>query len=105
MRLLMTAFIILGFGAVAHGADVKGDALAGKKAAASLCAECHDTSGNAEARNPPGNAPPFSSLAQSRTPEKLRQYLMLPHGRMDNVIVTGRDVDDVVAYIRTLRRP
>jgi hypothetical protein len=29
---------------------------------------------------------------------------MLPHGRMVNLLVMGRDADDVVSYIVSLRR-
>ena len=106
MRLLMIALMVCGFGTGVYAADDKGDASAGKKLAGSLCAQCHDTTGDEKPRNPPGNAPPFISLAQSheQTAEKLRRYLMLPHGRMVNLLVTGRDADNVVSYIVSLRR-
>jgi len=106
MRGLLIALTVLGFSAGAHAADYLGDPAAGKKMAASVCSECHDTTGNAKPQSPPGNAPPFLLLAQSRdqTPEKMRRYLRLPHGRMVNVLVTGRDADDVVSYIVSLRR-
>lgn len=106
MRFVLIALLACGLGTGAYAAEVKGDAVAGKKTAGSLCAQCHDTTGNEKPRSPPGNAPPFITLAQTQgqTPEKLRRYLMLPHGRMVNLLLTGRDADDVVSYIVSLRR-
>ncbi len=106
MRKLMIALIVLGCGGNAYAADHVGDPVAGKKTSDSLCSQCHDTTGNATPQNPPGNAPAFISLAQSQeqTHQKLRRTLTLPHGRMVNLIVTGRDAEDVVSYILSLRR-
>jgi len=106
MRSLVIALYVFGFGTVAHAADYVGDAVAGKKTAQSVCAQCHDTTGNENPRNPPGNAPAFIVLAQDtdQTPEKLRQYLKFPHGRMVNLLITGRDAENVVSYIVSLRR-
>ncbi len=106
MQKFIMALIALGFCATAHAADHVGDPAAGKKTAGSLCSECHDTTGNAKLQNPPGNAPAFISLAQSQqqTHRTLRRKLTLPHGRMVNLIVTGRDAEDVISYILSLRR-
>jgi mono/diheme cytochrome c family protein len=105
MRLWTTAFIMLMMAGTAHTQELKGDPAAGKVAANNLCAQCHDTTGNAKPRSPPGNAPAFIVLAQSpsQTPEKMRRYLNLPHGRMVNVLVTGRDADNVISYILSMR--
>lgn len=106
MRSFFVAFAVLGLSAGAHAADNVGDPIAGKKIANDLCAQCHDVTGNEKPRSPPGNAPPFISLAQSQdqTPQKLRRKLMLPHGRMVNLIMPGRDTENVISYILSLRK-
>jgi len=83
-----------------------GDAAAGKKATAFACRNCHDVSGNEKAQNPPGGAPSFFEVAQNpkTTGPSLHKFLTLPHGKMDNVVLSGREVDDLVAYILSLRR-
>lgn len=83
-----------------------GDAVAGKKATAFACRNCHDVSGNEKAQNPPGGAPSFFEVAQNpkTTGPSLHKFLTLPHGKMDNVVLSGREVDDLVAYILSLRR-
>lgn len=102
LAILVASLLLAG---QASAQDVKGDASAGAKVAQAYCSQCHDVSGRAKPQNPPGNAPAFIVLAQDkdRTARKMRSYLMLPHGRMDNVIVTGRDADNVVSYIVSLK--
>ena len=83
-----------------------GDAAAGKKATAFACRNCHDVSGNEKAQNPPGGAPSFLEVAQNpkTTEPSLHKFLTLPHGKMDNVVLSGREIDDLTAYILSLRR-
>ena len=106
MRSLTLVLLLAVFGFTAQAAEPRGDAVAGKKVAESVCRECHDVTGNKEPRSPPGLAPPFLTLAQmpDQTEQKLRRYLTLPHGRMINLLVTGRDRNDVVSYILSLRQ-
>lgn len=105
MRNLAFLLVLSMMSFAAHAAEPRGDAVAGKKVAESVCRDCHDVTGNKVPRSPPGNAPPFLTLAQSpdQTEQKLRRYLTLPHGRMVNLLVTGRDRDNVVSYILSLR--
>ena len=104
MRKLLLAFIILTFGSGAHAADRVGDPVAGKRTAYDLCRQCHDTTGSEKQSNPPGGAPAFIVVAQSKgqTPQTLRRKLMLPHGRMDNLILPGQDAENVISYIMSL---
>ncbi|MGE4063227.1 MAG: cytochrome c [Rhodospirillaceae bacterium] len=83
-----------------------GDIAAGKKTTEFVCRNCHDVSGNEKPRNPPGGAPSFFEVAQkAETTEKsLHRFLTLPHGRMNIVQISGREVDNVVAYIMSLKR-
>lgn len=85
--------------------EPKGDPVNGQKIAKKSCAECHDVTGNPEPQNPPGNAPAFIVLAKAekQTHAGIRTLLRLPHGRMVNLMVTGRQADDVASYIMSLR--
>lgn len=54
----------------------------------------------------PGQPPALTTAAQSRdlTPARLRAFLLLPHGEMDNLNLTNREADDIVSYVMSLRR-
>ena len=85
-----------------------GTPAAGAIIARNLCAGCHDVSD--DMRAPPlrvsGQPPAFTTAAQSRglTPARLRAFLRLPHGEMDNLELTPGETDDVVSYVISLRR-
>lgn len=81
----------------------------GKNAAGNLCAGCHDVSD--EYRAPPprvaGMPPAFITVAASPRVDvkRLTQFVRFPHGEMDNVVLTNREADAIVAYILSLKRP
>jgi mono/diheme cytochrome c family protein len=83
-----------------------GDAAAGKKLTDFSCRNCHDVSGSEKPKNPPGGAPSFYDVAQrpETTEESLHKFLTLTHGRMVNVLLTGREVDNATAYILSMKR-
>lgn len=102
---LAAAFTALLFGP-AQAAQPSGDAAEGKKVTEFMCKNCHDVTGSEKPKNPPGDAPAFFVVAQrpDTTFEKLHKFLGLPHGRMVNVLLTGKEVDNAVAYILSLKR-
>lgn len=83
-----------------------GDVAAGKKVTEFVCRNCHDVSGREKSQSPPGGAPSFFEVAQNSetTGKSLHKFLTLPHGKMVNVLLSGREIDDVAAYILSLRR-
>ena len=83
-----------------------GDAALGKKVTDFSCKNCHDVSGSETPKNPPGGAPSFFEVAQKpeTTEKSLHKFLTLPHGRMINVLLTGKEVDNAVAYILSMKR-
>lgn len=87
-------------------AQSNGDAAAGKKLTEFVCRNCHDISGNERPRNPPGGAPSFFEVAQKpeTTEKSLHRFLSLPHGRMNIVQISGKEVDNAVAYIMSMKR-
>lgn len=80
------------------------DADKGRAIARQWCASCHIV----EAGQPGGDAaPPFATIANDRTrsPGALRAWLANPHPPMPNLHLSRGEIDDVVAYLETLRRP
>ena len=84
--------------ALAFGQQV-GDAAAGKQLAERTCLECHG------AQNTSRKAPTFSAIAAmpSTTAQSLDVFLRTSHPTMPNLILSGTDRGDLIAYILSLR--
>lgn len=69
------------------------------------CAECHAISAG-EPQSPNPAAPAFDALANrpDMTRTALAVLLRTPHRTMPNLIVESEKVDDLSAYLSTLRR-
>jgi mono/diheme cytochrome c family protein len=81
-----------------------GDAKRGEMLAKSVCAECHAVEkGQGRSRN--GQAPSFQTLATTRgmTPMAITVALRTSHKEMPNLVLKNQEVDDVIAYLATLR--
>jgi mono/diheme cytochrome c family protein len=100
MAAMKKLLILLGFLAWAAPAGA-GDALEGAATAKRWCAECHDVTGRTTSDKVPG----WREVASDpeRTPERLRRFLLRPHGEMPPIPLTKRDIDNLLAYIATLR--
>jgi mono/diheme cytochrome c family protein len=86
-------------------AQTAGDSERGREAAERACMSCHAASRS----GPPGLtdlAPDFTSIAAlpSTTPVSLRVFLQTPHQRLPSNILSPTEINDVVAYIMSLRR-
>jgi len=79
-----------------------GEATEGAKTAQKWCAECHDISGATTSDKVPG----WRHIANDpqRTPKTLRNFLIRPHGEMPQIALTQRQIDNLLAYIATLRK-
>lgn len=82
-----------------------GDAAAGRRLASTLCAACHRISGRE--RDPARVPPDFGAVAAmpQLTEMSLRIFLQTPHGEMPRYHLTRTEMDDVIAYILSLRAP
>ncbi len=102
----LAAVTAVNLAAPGMAAEAAGDPAAGKKVTEFLCRNCHDVSGNERPKSPPGGAPAFFEIAQSQatTTASVRKLLRLPHGRMTNVHLTDKEIDDAAAYILSFRR-
>ncbi len=100
--ILLVAAAILGAGqALAH--EVRGDTAAGYAFAARVCAACHVISPS-QVDDPAVGAPSFSAVAAdpAATALSLGVFLRSPHERMPDLILSDREIDDVIAYILSL---
>lgn len=82
------------------------DVSAGRELALNWCAECHLVAGNQD-RVPSDGVPTFFSIADhpSTTELGLRVFLTSPHANMPNVMLSREQLDEIVAYILSLRSP
>lgn len=82
-----------------------GDPKAGAAIAEAQCAECHVVR---EGQTPSFHsfAPTFASIASrpGMTVLALRVTLRTPHRTMPNIVLTDRQIDDLAAYVLTLKR-
>jgi mono/diheme cytochrome c family protein len=94
---------VLGSGPVQ--AQSIGDLTAGRMIAATLCVQCHRITGS---DNDPDRTPPdFGAVANMRsfTALSMRVFLQTPHGQMPRYQFNQTEMDDIVAYLSSLRQP
>jgi mono/diheme cytochrome c family protein len=103
MRNAFAALAVLAiFGATA-APSFAADAARGAQLAQQWCASCHVLPGN------PGQTalqgpPSFRDIARgNKTPDQLRIFLIKPHGSMPQLNLSRAEIDDLLAYIETLR--
>jgi mono/diheme cytochrome c family protein len=78
----------------------------GKEYAARGCVECHDVEARGEI-SPNPDAPSFQSVADTpgMSARALAVWLQTSHPTMPNLIIKPDDMDNVIAYIMSLRTP
>jgi len=107
MKLMFTTIIAgaaFGVLTIATSAQELGDARRGLMIAETICAECHAIEKGAP-RSPNGNAPAFQGVARTpgMTAMALRVALRTPHREMPNLVLKEDQVDDIIAYLATLK--
>jgi len=81
--------------AVHHGDPAHGGAIAKR-----WCAACHVVA--SDQKTAQADAPSFSDVAKRRTDDKeLSVFLADPHPKMPDMHLSRREIEDIVAYIRT----
>jgi mono/diheme cytochrome c family protein len=73
--------------------------------AQSWCSSCHVTGARSQ-RSAADVAPPLADIANNKaiSDARIRGVLNRPHGRMPTDALTARQIEDIVAYILSLRR-
>jgi mono/diheme cytochrome c family protein len=84
-------------------AAAAGDAAAGKAIAERWCASCHLIDGG-PARD---SVLPFRTIARQpqNTAGRLQAFMAEPHGGMGGMSFSRQQIDDLIAYIESLREP
>lgn len=103
MAALAAAGLLAAAGAAPAAAEA-GDAARGRALAERFCAKCHAI---APGRTGPEPAvPTFMRMAADpeQTRASLRQFITLPHYEMEPQKLTSAEIDDVIAYILSLRK-
>jgi len=98
-RLILTIpMLMLPLAAMAQSGG--GNPQAGRNTAATLCAPCHQV--DAMRRD---GAPGFRISPRCRRPRalSLKVFLRSSHDKMPNLIIPGPEVDDLIAYILSLK--
>jgi mono/diheme cytochrome c family protein len=80
---------------IARGQDIAGRA----------CAGCHAIDGQAGGTIQGTNVPSFRAIASrpNRSPARLQAFIMTPQHPMPGTLLTLSEVNDVVAYLLSLR--
>ena len=101
---LLTAMLIGAQTNPAPGQEI-GDPVAGRSIARRWCDNCHVVD-VAQQRATSTGAPTFAAIAhmKSTTAMALRVFLQTPHGRMPDLHLTRSEIDDVTAYILSLKQ-
>jgi mono/diheme cytochrome c family protein len=83
-------------------AHAAGDAAAGKDLATTWCSACHLMEGGQTTAD---GARPFASIAHDPkvTADRLRGFLVRPHGGMPELNLTRQEIENLVAYIESLK--
>ena len=100
--LLAAAMVIAGSGTA--GARDYGDRVRGLAFAKETCAECHAVRAE-DLLSPVAEATSFEEVANTpgMTRIALTAFLQTPHPTMPNLVIEPQDMDDVIAYILTLK--
>ena len=80
-----------------------GDPAAGAEYANKFCTKCHAL--NRGETSPEPTAPPFADVANTKgmTATALTVWLTTSHPTMPNIVIEPHDMDNVVAYILSLK--
>jgi mono/diheme cytochrome c family protein len=97
--------VVLGTAALGVGpAAAAGDPAAGAAMAEQLCTSCHVVSPTQASGS--DRAPSFAGIANlpGTNSGVLHAFLSRPHGLMPPLVLSNRQIDDVTAYILSLRK-
>lgn len=102
LRISVFALSILAAGPAL--AQDQGDPVAGRALAARWCDNCHVV-GAQQSNATSTGAPTFAAIAADRriTPTSVAVFLQTPHARMPDLHLDRNEIDDLTAYIFSLR--
>lgn len=96
--------LLVGFVAVwLRPAPVLADAPAGQRLSQQWCSKCHVVNGAGPSATLPQGPPSFRFIAGRLDQKQLRAFLTRPHGQMPDLALMRSEIDDLIAYIETMR--
>lgn len=104
MRVWLTSVLLL-LPTMAYAQQLPGDTASGRNLALRICSDCHVVA-KEQARPATDGAPPFAAVARqpSTTALSLRVFLQSSHRNMPNLILSPREIDDLLSYVLSLRQ-
>ena len=81
----------------------RADAADGDRLARQWCVNCHVINGSGPATSIPQGPPSFRIIAGHLDPGQMRSFLTNPHGAMPNLALTRAEIDNLIAYIESLK--
>ena len=101
-RVLLAASLLFGPAAPSFAVD-PGDPEGGLRLARAWCSNCHVVENGGIAAST--GAPPFAAIAANRTltPLGLRVFFQSPHVRMPDLHLSNDEMDNLIAYLMSLR--
>ena len=79
------------------------DAADGERLARQWCVNCHVIDSTGPATTLPQGPPSFRIIAGHLDPGQMRSFLTNPHGAMPNLGLTRAEIDNLIAYIESLK--
>ena len=101
MSVIRALFALIAAAALPGIAWAAGDAARGEALAQTWCANCHLVEPGSAARD---SAPPLREIARRGAPDQIeaRTFLNAPHPPMPNFDLARPQIDDIVAYLKSL---
>jgi len=79
------------------------DAADGERLARQWCVNCHVIDSTGPATTLPQGPPSFRIIAGHLDPAEMRSFLTNPHGAMPNLGLPRAEIDNLIAYIESLK--
>jgi mono/diheme cytochrome c family protein len=101
---LTTSLLLTSSGFATDNSAGFGDAAYGRGLAIRWCSSCHMVTADQQ-RSKPG-APPFTTIAQSQdfNADRLARLMLAPHPNMAKLVLSRSAIDDIAAYILSLKK-
>ncbi|MCB1479808.1 MAG: c-type cytochrome [Rhodobiaceae bacterium] len=99
---VIIAIVVAAVWALNARAQMRIDPKRGETIAKTWCVNCHLVS-EGQAAPASADAPPFASLSEAEgyDDERIRAFLRQPHGAMEGFNPDEKQINDLIAYIRT----
>ena len=105
MRIGMLAGVLAGYAYAATAQDASGNPEAGRQYARQVRSPCHAVTAEQAAQRRIVIAPDFQTIADTSgmTATALRAFLLTPHPKTPNLILTTEQSADVIAFVLSRR--